>query len=398
MTRNQTNHPGIRRVTNSKGTRYRLIIDLGTKPDGSRHQYCETFDRLSDAKAKQAQVLANRKAGTLVRPTKITLGEAIDTWLAGRRNLRPTTARCYQDCLRTAKERLGHIELQKLTKKHLDDLVTYLQKQGRRVGNVQRKGLGASSVNKTITLLRSVLEDAVQQGTLARNVATLIERPKQDKHEMNTWTAEQAVAFLQAVSSDRLGAAFRLSLYGLRRGEVLGLRWSDIDLDAKSLTVRMTRVPVVGTGVVEGPPKTERGRRTLPLDEALVAALRSLKARQAQERLRAGRGYRAACADCGGEHLVVNEVGEPYLPEWYSDTFNNRFKAAGLPVYRLHDARHTSVTLMILNGVPIPVVSAWHGHATPAFTMAFYAHSQDDALARAGERLAGVYGSAQGRL
>ena len=83
---------------------------------------------------------------------------------------------------------------------------------------------------------------------------------------------------------------------------------------------------------------------------------------------------------------------------WYSDTFNNRFKAAGLPVYRLHDARHTSVTLMILNGVPIPVVSAWHGHATPAFTMAFYAHSQDDALARAGERLADVYGSAQGRL
>jgi integrase len=109
---------------------------------------------------------------------------------------------------------------------------------------------------------------------------------------------------------------------------------------------------------VEGPPKTERGRRTLPLDEALVAALRSLKARQAQERLRAGRGYRTACADCGGEHLVVNEAGEPYLPEWYSDTFNNRFKAAGLPVYRLHDARHTSVTLMILNGVPIPVVSA----------------------------------------
>jgi integrase len=90
----------------------------------------------------------------------------------------------------------------------------------------------------------------------------------------------------------------------------------------------------------------------------LVAALRSLKARQAQERLRAGRAYRAACADCGGEHLVVNETGEPYLPEWYSDTFNNRFKAAGLPVYRLHDARHTSVTLMILNGVPIPVVSA----------------------------------------
>ncbi len=130
-----------------------------------------------------------------------------------------------------------------------------------------------------------------------------------------------------------------------------------------------------------------------------MAALRSLKARQAQERLRAGRAYRAACADCGGEHLVVNETGEPYLPELVQRHVQQPVqsgRASGLPAPRR--TRHTSVTLMILNGVPIPVVSAWHGHATPAFTMAFYAHSQDDALARAGERLADVYGSAQGRL
>jgi hypothetical protein len=86
----------------------------------------------------------------------------------------------------------------------------------------------------------------------------------------------------------------------------------------------------------------------------------------------------------------VDELGRPYLPEWYSDTFKRLFRPAGLPVIRLQDARHTSVTLMIVNHVPIPVVSKWHGHSSAALTLAFYAHSQDDALA-AGETLAGAY-------
>jgi integrase len=216
--------------------------------------------------------------------------------------------------------------------------VTYLQTSGRRVGNVQRQGLGPRSINVTLRLLASVLEDAVRQGTLSRNVAKLVERPSQARREMHTWTAEQAATFLEAVASDRLSAAFQLSLYGLRRGEVLGLRWSDVDLDAKTITVRKTRVLVVGKGVVEGEPKTERGRRTLPLDDGLAAALRSLRTRQARERLAAGMAYATACADCDREHLVVNELGEPYRPEWYGDRFAALAKAAGLPVIRLHDA------------------------------------------------------------
>jgi integrase len=94
---------------------------------------------------------------------------------------------------------------------------------------------------------------------------------------MKTWTAEQAATFLEAVASDRLGAAFSSRCTGFVAVEVLGLRWSDVDLDAKTITIRMTRVLVVGAGVVEGEPKTERGRRTLPLDDGLAAALRSLE-------------------------------------------------------------------------------------------------------------------------
>ena len=260
---------------------------------------------------------------------------------------------------------MGHIELQKLTKAHLDDLVTYMQKSGRRVGNVQRKGLGPRSIQATLTRLEAVLEDAVRQGTLSRNVATLVERPAQIKREMNTWTAEQASQFLQAVTSERLSAALMFSLNRLRRGEVLGLRWSDINLDAKTVTVKVNRVDVAGLGTVETPPKTERGKRTLPLDDGLIAALRALRTQQFAERLAAGQTYTTTCADCGGEHLVVDELGRPYRPEWYSDTFIRLFKAAGLPAIRLHDARHTCGTLMHLRGVPTAVISKWMGHSPP---------------------------------
>jgi integrase len=239
-------------------------------------------------------------------------------------------------------------------------------------------------VNLMLTLLTSVLEDAVKQGTLHRNVAKLVERPYQPRKDMATWTERQAAAFLEHVADDRLNAAWQLSLYGLRRGEVLGLCWTDIDLDNKTLTIRRARVEITGVGVVEGEPKTARGKRTLPLDEALAASLRSLKTRQARERLEAGRAYKPACKDCGGAHLVVDEIGQPCRPEWYSDQFRNLTKAAGLPVIRLHDARHTCGTLMHLRGVPTAVISKWLGHATAAFTMATYVHSQDDALTAAG--------------
>ncbi len=389
-------HPGIRKVTTKGGeTRYRLIIDMGRKPDGSRDQRCETFTRLGDAKARQGKIIADRKAGTLVKPTKVTLAKAIDDWLAGRLNLRPAARRSYIDGLGLVRDRLGHVQVQNLTKAHLADLVTELRDSGRRVGNVQRTGLSPRSINLMLTLLGAVLDSAAQDGLVASNVARQVERPKQTRREMQTWTADQAGRFLEAVADDRLAPAWQLSLYGLRRGEILGLCWKDIDLDARTLTIRLARTSVAGE-VLEGEPKTERSKRTLPLDDGLVVALRSLKkTRQAGERLEAGQAYPRGCGGCGGAHVVVDELGQPYRPEWYSDRFARIAKAAGLPAIRLHDARHTSVTLMILRGVPIPVVSAWHGHASAAFTMAFYAHSQDDALAAAGETLAAAYGRSE---
>jgi integrase len=375
----------IKKITTKAGeTRYRFIIDMGKRPDGKRDQRCYTFRTMKEARAERAKIISDRSRGVLVKRTKTTVAEAIKTWLDGRRNLRPSTQRNYADSLRLVSDQLGNIQLQNLTKAHLDDLVTGLLAHGRRVGNLQRTGLSPRSVNLALTLLGSVLDDAMKQGTLSRNVAKLVERPSQSKHDMNTWTEGQAAAFLEAVTDHRLSVAWQLSLYGLRRGEVLGLRWSDVDLDAKTITIRWARLEITGVGIAEGEPKTERGKRTLPLDDALVGALRSLKTRQTRERLEHGEAYSSGCEACGGAHVVVNELGEPYRPEFYSDQFRNLATAAGLPIIRLHDARHTCGTLMHLRGVPTAVISKWLGHASASFTMATYVHSQNDALVAAG--------------
>jgi len=154
---------------------------------------------------------------------------------------------------------------------------------------------------------------------------------------------------LAKASSDRLYVAWRLSLYGLRRGEVLGLRWSDVDLRAGTLTVNQARVLVEYRVRIEEP-KSRNGKRTLPLDGELVAALTELRKRQLEESTIAGAAYRSGLAELfwyqGGEYVITDEGGSPVHPEWYSDEFGRLLRRAGLRRITSHDSRHTTLTLM----------------------------------------------------
>jgi integrase len=143
--------------------------------------------------------------------------------------------------------------------------------------------------------------------------------------------------------------------------------------------------------VVHDEPKSERAKRTLPLDASMVAAARWLHEAMAAKRLAAGTAYGRRCADCGEVHVVVDDLGEPVHPESYSDRFDVLVRRAGLPKIRLHDTRHTCGTLMHLRGVPTAVISAWLGHANAAFTLKTYVHSQVDALRNAGTTIAAAY-------
>jgi integrase len=170
-------------------------------------------------------------------------------------------------------------------------------------------------------------------------------------------------------------------MYGLRRSEVLGLRWSAVDLDTGTLSVRRGRV-AVGTETVEGGPKSRRSRRDLPLRTDVTEALRALRHRQRAEAMALGLGW-------SDDRLVaVREDGETVRPESYTDEFQRLPTRAGLPRIRLHGLRNTSVTLMLDQGHPPHIVAAWHGH-DPAVALSIYADVKADELRAVGASLFG---------
>ena len=183
---------------------------------------------------------------------------------------------------------------------------------------------------------------------------------------------------------DRLVAAWHLlATTGMRRGELLGLRWVDVDLEGAFLSVRQTRVSV-DYQVEVGTPKTERGTRTVALDPATVAVLHEHRSRQLEERLAWG----PAWTDSG--LVLTREDGTEIHPQRFSQYFRRLASSSGLPLIRLHDVRHSYATALIKAGQPIKVVSQRIGHASPTITMAIYQHvlpSDDVEAAAAGARL-----------
>jgi integrase len=224
-------------------------------------------------------------------------------------------------------------------------------------------------------------------GYLNRNPAALAVKPKQRSAgsvEMKTWTAAEVRRFLDHVREDRLFPAWRLAAStGLRRGELLGLRWQDVDLDIGRVSVRQT-LTTVGNKVAFGEPKTARGKRNIAVDGVTISALRTWRACQAQERLAFGQAWH----DTG---LVFSrEDGSLIHPDALSFWFDRHVRAAAVPRIRFHDLRHTHATLALQAGVPAKVVSERLGHATVAFTLDVYSHVIPALQEDAAERIAAL--------
>jgi integrase len=288
--------------------------------------------------------------------------------------VRPATLANYADVLKPVRAAHGSMPVQRLQKAHIDDLVTSLKDGGLLMSNGRpRRPWSARSLNLMLTVLQMVLEDAVKQGWVVRNVAHLVDRVPQTKREMQTFTEADVRKLLKAAESDRLEAAWHLALSGLRRGEVCGLTWDDLDFEAGELNIRRTRIMVDGV-VIESTPKTAKGNRALPLPDSLTRVLKRARTRQAEDRLRLPGDY------LEGGYVVADEGGSPMHPETLGLAWGRLLDRAEVRQLRLHDARHTCGTLMHLRGVPVAVIAAWLGHTDAAFTMRTYVHSQDDAL------------------
>ncbi|MCV7173873.1 site-specific integrase [Mycobacterium manitobense] len=353
--------------------RYQLTVDVGLV-DGKRKQFRKRYPTEAAARRALDEIRGEVARGTYVQPSKVTLAQACEDWLAAKHGLKASTLHGHRVNLAAAIDVLGNVEVQHLTKRHIDDLVTALRTGGlpSPTGKV-RKAWSPRSVNYMLGLLTAVLKDQMRQGHVVRSVAELVDRIPADAKAPDTFTSLELQKVLDHITGDRYAVAWQLALTGLRRGEVAGLRWSDVDLEGRTMTIAGTRLRF-GANLVEETPKSGASRRTLPLPDHLAAALRSARAIQATDRLALGETYQAS------GYVVVNEAGEALSPHALTSRWSRMLKAAGVRHIRLHDARHTCGTLMHLENVPIALISAWLGHASKAFTMQTYVHSQPEAL------------------
>jgi integrase len=256
-------------------------------------------------------------------------------------------------------------------------------------------GLSARSVRYIHTIVHRAFRDAVRWSRIARNPADAADPPRASavvRPTMSTWTADEVRAFLDHTAEHRLHAAFvMLATTGMRRGECLGLRWSDVDLAVGRVSVSQT-VIMVHHDIRVGSPKTSRGRRTVELDPETAAALREHRKRQAAERLLMGAGF----TDHGLVFCMPD--GGPLHPERFSRTFSRQTAHAGLPPIRLHDLRHTWATLALQNGVHPKIVHERLGHANVSITLDVYSHVSEglhsDAAARVASMIFGPVSSA----
>lgn len=279
---------------------------------------------------------------------------------------------------------LGAKRLDKLTALDIQEAVTRWQAPGAR-----RDTRGDTLSPRTVRYLRSlvvgVLDQAVRWQLVGTNVARLVETPKSVPIKFVWWTPEEGRRFLATAESHPLYIAFALALgTGLRRGEILGLRWTDIDETADTLTVGQTLSTVRGQ-LVFGPPKTPESRRTIPLDRALLKRLREHRQRQREHRILLGPDYQ----DHG---LVVQSArGTPVGPRIFGRVFDRLQSAAGVPRIRLHDLRHTHASWLLSMGVDARTIADRLGHTQVSFTLQTYAHStvraQRDAVTKLGADL-----------
>ena len=306
----------------------------------------------------------------------------MDRWLENkaRDGVKPNTLRTYQDAARLAiVPSLGRIKLAKLRPLDVENMLSRYAKAGKSPAWAAYK----------LRVLKMSLKQAVRWDMVPRNVAEAIKAPRQTQREMSVWMPEEADRFLKCAEPHRLYAAFYTTLMtGMRRGELLGLRWADVDLDQSRLHVRHNLIEVrvdavpgkrhAGKETVSAvevrltTPKTAGSRRTILLSAGTVRELRAHRERQAVERRTAG----SAWAD--DDFVFASPLGGHTDPRTFYGWYLALCLTSGVRRIRFHDLRHTAASLMIRRGIPPKTVSERLGHADVAFTLRVYTHLYDE--------------------
>ena len=345
----------------------------GLRETSERRQHCQAgFATRKVAQTALTTILSSLESGIYVERRDVTVDEFLrEEWLPiVESTVRSTTYSSYATHVQKhIAPTLGLVKLQKLTPVMINALYAQLLKDGKVCGS---GGLSANSVRRVHATLHRALGDAVRWDRLSRNPCDAADPPRlgaDPQAKTQAWTNLELRKFLEAVKSERLYPLWlTLSMTGLRRGEALALRWTDIDLERARLSVRRSFVPINGMVEVHEP-KTSRGRRLVALDPFTVSVLKMWSRRQKEERLERGPVW----TDSG--LVFTRPDGKLIHPERVSKAFRVAVKRSGLPPIHLHDLRHTHATLALAAGVHPKVVSDRLGHATVAITLDIYSHA-----------------------
>jgi integrase len=305
---------------------------------------------------------------------KLTVREFFDRWLESAvPTLRASTARRYRDVARLhIVGVIGNVQLAKLTPADVQRLYA----------NRLASGLSPTSVHHIHAILHRALDQAVRWGLLMRNVTDMVDPPRRSSPEMRAWDARQVAAMLAAAAGDELEALWRLAVFsGMRRGEMLGLRWADVDLERGELAVRRTLSRGATSRLESGEPKTAAGRRRVSLPASVVDSLRRHRVRQLEQRLAAGPAY------VDHELVFATESGAPLHPNSLYLRFGRLIARAGVPAIRFHDLRHTNATVDLATGTHPKVVQERLGHASISETLDRYSHLTPNMQREAADRL-----------
>ena len=332
---------------------------------GKRRQYTKgKFKTKRAASDALALLQVELGQGTYVPPSDKILATYAEEVMERRqvtgKGLKPTTAATYARYV--AKDivpsHLGGMKLTEIRRSHVNAWVADLTKAGR----------GAVTVRRALATLRMIFSTAVKDEIIPANPAIMVDKPAVADHGERHWEPEHVAAFIERCGHHRLGPLFELAIFtGLRRGEITGLHWSDVDLLARTITVRHNRVSVDGR-VQEQTTKTRAGRRSVPLSDAAVAALLSWQLHQTGEQEAAQEAWQ------GDGHVFTMEDGRPLDPAYITRLFQKiRTDGEPLPALSFHGLRHSAASLMLAGGADIAVVSKLLGHASIAITADVYA-------------------------
>lgn len=346
-----------------------IVLDLGRTAEGRRRQRWHTVTGTKrDAERELGRLLHEFNTGAYVEPVRMLLSDYLERWLSdcASHAVSAKTLERYTEIVRNhLTPSLGQHPLQKLQPLHIQGSYSEALKRGRLNG---RGGLSPRTVLHHHRVLHSALKQAVRWQLLVRNPADAVEPPRPQHKEMRALGEEETIRLLEAARNSRLySPAFVAVTTGLRRGELLALKWDKVDLNRRLLSVQLTLEQTRG-GLNFKQPKTPRSRRMIDLPALTVEELKRHRKDQARHRLMLGPAYE--------DHGLVFPApdGRPWAPDRFSSTFSALTRRSGFEGFRFHDLRHSHATQLLKQSIHPKVVSERLGHATIAITLDTYSH------------------------